>query len=121
MMPRPTPSSVAGQVAPEEAEAKDQAAQRRLADRVDPGGVIQLAEFDGDGESHRQQGDRSGRGSGQQEPDAEERRQRPERVPGVGGDEAWQGVGIAAGADAQGGQPGRSGSSGLMDYVGVAP
>src|SRR6516165_6702467 len=59
------PGSVASQVAPEKAEAEDQPAQRRLADGVDPGGMIELAEFNRDGEEHCQQGDLAGRGSGQ--------------------------------------------------------
>ena len=86
------PRSVAGQVAPQEAKAQDQPAQRRLADRVDPGGVVQLAELDSDGERHRQQGDRPGRGPGQEQADAEEGRERPERVPGIGRDEPRQSV-----------------------------
>ena len=42
----PHSQSVAGQVAPQEAEAQDQPAERRPPDRVDPGGVIQLADLD---------------------------------------------------------------------------
>ena len=37
---------IADQVAPEEAEAQDQSAQRRPADRVDPGRMIELADLD---------------------------------------------------------------------------
>ena len=39
--------------------------------------------------------------SGQDQPDSEKCRQRPERITGVSGDEPWQGVGVAAGADTQ--------------------
>lgn len=45
---------VADQVAPEEAEAQDEAAQRRLADRVDPGCVIELTDLNYRGESECQ-------------------------------------------------------------------
>src|SRR5208283_2665716 len=65
-----------------------------------------VAEFNGDRESHRQYCDRSSRSSGKDESDAEERRHCPEGVPGVGGDEPWQGMGVTAGADPESGSQG---------------
>ena len=38
---------------------------------------------------------------GQDQPKAEERRQRPEGIPGISGDEPWQDVGVTAGTDTQ--------------------
>ena len=43
---------------------------------------------------------------GQAQSEAEERRQCPECVPGVGGDESWQVVGVTAGTDTQSGNQG---------------
>ena len=53
--PEPNADSVADEVAPHEVEPQDQPAQRGVPDRVDPGGMVQLADLDQHGERDRQQ------------------------------------------------------------------
>ncbi len=90
---------IAGQIAPQKSESEDQPAQRCLADRVDPGRMVQLAELDGERQAERQHGNADGRRSRQDESDGEKRGERPQRIAGIGSDELGQDASVAARAD----------------------
>jgi hypothetical protein len=93
---QPDTHGVAGQVAPQEAEPQDRSAERRAADRVDPRGVVQLADLDQQRDEQGQGGHPSGRGPGHQQPYAQEGGLGPVRVPGVRRHEARKMGGEAA-------------------------
>ena len=92
---------VADQVAPEEAEAQDEAAQRRPADCVDPGGVIELTDLNQRGKSECHGRDPPSSDPGKNQTEEQKQGERPECITGEAGQNLRQVTGEAAGADAQ--------------------
>src|SRR5437773_1697210 len=74
---------IAGQVAPEEAKTQHQAPQRRPADRVDPGCMIQLTDLDQERNGQGECGDPTGRCPGLYQAQKEEESQRPTGITSV--------------------------------------
>jgi hypothetical protein len=77
------PDGVASEIGPQEAETKDQSAQRCVANAVDPGSVVQLADLNEERENQRDRRSRNHSSASEQSTHQQEQHQRPQRVTGV--------------------------------------
>lgn len=91
---------VCGDVDPGEAGAEDEVAEGVAAEVFDPGGVIELAEFDGDAEGEGDGGDPEGGAAGEEESDGEEDHEGPEGVAGFFAEDGREMRGKVAGGEA---------------------
>jgi hypothetical protein len=84
------PDGVAREIGPQEAETKDQSAQRCVANAVDPGSVVQLADLNEERENQRDRRSRNHSSASEQSTHQQEQHQRPQCITGVLANELWQ-------------------------------
>jgi hypothetical protein len=81
---------VANEIGPQESETKHQSAQRCVANAVDPGSVVQLADLDEKRRNQRHRRSRNHCSVSEQSTHQQKQHQCPKRIAGVLTNESWQ-------------------------------